>query len=351
MSELLRVGVLFGGRSSEREVSLASGRQVYNNLDRTRYIGIALFMDGGGRVWQVPEKLVIQNTCADLEARLGADGTRVPWEDLPERVDVVFIALHGKYGDDGCVQGALELVGMPYTGSGVLGCAISLDKPMAHALLAASGFDVPRSIVVPDRSWRDDPDAWTGRILDAVGLPLVVLPAREGSSLGVSVVREPETALGEALTAAFAYDDRAVVEEFLDALEFSVIVVGNDAPEAFLPTETTTVNAFMTYDDKYMPGRSQKITPARVDDATLTRIRRTAEHAYRALGFLGYGRLDGFLMPDGRILFTDPNSTSGMSPSSYMFHQAAEAGLSAIALIDRILRLALEAHATKTGPL
>ena len=347
----LRVGVLFGGRSSEREVSLSSGRQVFYNLERTRYVGVPLFMDHAGAIWLLPEKLVIQNTCGDVETRLAAEAERVFWEDLPERVDVVFVALHGKYGEDGPVQGVLELVGLPYTGSGVLASAIAQDKPMAHALLAEAGFPVPREIVVPAAGWRSDPDAWTARILEDVGLPLVVLPAREGSSIGVSVVREPEEELPSALEAAFEHDPRALVEEYLDGMEFSVILTGNEQPEAFLPTETTTANPFMTYDDKYMPGRSQKITPARVDEATLARIQREAERAFQVLGFRGYARLDGFLLPDGRILFTDPNATSGMAPSSFMFHQAAEAGLTPVALVDRILQLALAAHAAKIGPL
>jgi D-alanine-D-alanine ligase len=153
------------------------------------------------------------------------------------------------------------------------------------------------------------------------------------------------------MAAAYEWDNRVLVEEFLDGMEFSVILVGNEEVEAFLPTETTTENAFMTYDDKYMPGRSRKITPARVDAETLARIQAEAIRLYRAMGFRGYARLDGFLMPDGRLLFTDPNSTSGMAPSSFMFHQAAEAGLTPIALIDRIISLALEAHAEKRGPL
>jgi D-alanine-D-alanine ligase len=347
-----------GGRSSEREVSLSSGRQVYYNLDRSKYSGVPIFMDRAGRLWRMPEKLVLQNTCGDVEARLTADAERLGLEDLPEAVDLVFNALHGKYGDDGCIQGVLELVGMPYTGSGVLACALSLDKPMAHALLAAAGFDLPREIVIGTADWGADPDACIGRAVETVGLPAVVLPAREGSSVGVAVVRDPEDYF-DAIDAALAYDNRVLVEEFLDGLEFSVILVGNltgsvdgsDPIQAFLPTETTTDNPFMTYDDKYMPGRSQKITPARVDAVTLARIQSEAVRAYRALGFQGYARLDGFLMPDGRLLFTDPNSTSGMAPSSFMFHQAAEAGLTPAALIDRILTLAVEAHAAKRGPL
>jgi D-alanine-D-alanine ligase len=127
-----RVGVILGGRSSEREVSLSSGRQVYYSLDRSKYARVALFMDAAGRLWQLPEKLVLQNTCPDVEARLAADAVRVTWEALPELVDVVFNALHGKYGDDGCVQGVLELLDLPYTGSGVLACR-SGRHPRARA--------------------------------------------------------------------------------------------------------------------------------------------------------------------------------------------------------------------------
>jgi D-alanine--D-alanine ligase len=348
--ERLRVAVLLGGRSSEREVSLASGRQVYYNLDPAKYAGMAVFMDGAGRLWLLPEKLVIQNTCADIEARLAAEAERLTFASLREIADVAFIALHGKYGDDGCVQGALELVGLPYTGSGVLACGLSLDKPTAHAILAATGFHVPREIVITRREWQADEGAVVRRAVQSVGLPAVVLPAREGSSVGVSVVETREQ-LPKALAAALRWDHRALVEERIQGMEFSIILTGNDDVQAFLPTETTTENPFMTYDDKYMPGRSQKITPARVDDRTLCRIQSEALRAYRALGFQGYARLDGFLADDGRVLFTDPNSTSGMSPSSFMFHQAAEAGLTAVDLIDRILTLAVSAHADKRGPL
>ena len=352
----IRVGVLFGGRSSEREVSLASGRQVHNSLDRSKYASIPLFMDGRGAIWRIPEKLVVQNTCSDVEARLEADAERIALEALPEAMDVVFIALHGKYGDDGCIQGALELVGLPYTGSGVLACALSLDKPMAHALLAEAGGEVPRETVVHAADWAKDPVGEARRVFETVGQPLVVLPAREGSSIGVSVLPDLE-GLGEALDEAFAFDDRALVEEWIEGMEFSVIVLevaeGEAAgrPEALLPTETVTENPFMTYDDKYMPGRSQKITPARVEPETLARIQRAAEAVYEQLGFRGYARIDGFLAADGRLLFTDPNSTSGMSPSSFLFHQAAEAGLTPAMVIDRIVRAALRAHADKRGPL
>jgi D-alanine--D-alanine ligase len=342
--------VLLGGRSSEREVSLSSGRQVFYNLDPVRWLGVGLYLSTDGRLWQIPEKLVIQNTCADIDARLETDAQRLPYEALPDRVDIVFVTLHGKYGDDGCIQGALELLDIPYTGSGALACGLSLDKPRAHALMAAYGHDVPREIEIPEAAWRDDPDGCVDRVARAVGYPAVVLPAREGSSVGVTAVSSPEE-LAAALDDAYLWDRRALVEERLDGMEFSIIVLGNDIPEPMLPTEVITGNPVMTYEDKYMPGRSQKITPARVDAETCERIQRTAAEVYRDFGFRGYARLDGFLTSDDRLVFNDPNSTSGMAPSSFMFHQAAEAGLAPADLVTRILELGLQAHGAKRGPL
>lgn len=347
---MIRVGVIFGGLSSEREVSLASGRQVYHSLDRNTYQGVPLFMDPTGRLWRLPEKLVIQNTTVDIINRIEQEAERVLFEDMPALVDVVFIALHGKYGDDGCIQGVLELLNIPYTGSGVLSCAVSLDKPTAHRLLSAAGLEVAREVVIAESAWHNNADAVHQQIDQEVGFPCVVLPAREGSSIGVSVVQD-STALATALERAFAHDTEALVEEFLDGMEFSVIVIGNDDVEPLVPTQIVTNNPYMTYDDKYMPGRSQKITPAQVSDEVLDKLCQHAVRAHKALGFRGYSRIDGFLLDDGRILVTDPNSTSGMSPSSFMFHQAAEKGWTPAMLVGRIINLALEAHSHKRGPL
>lgn len=347
---MIRVGVILGGMSSELEVSLASGRQVYFKLDRSKYQGVALFLDRQARFWHLPEKLLLQNTTRDIAARVENEATRVAYEELKDLIDVAFIALHGKYGDDGCIQGLLELLGIPYTGSGVLACALSMDKPMAHRVLKAAGVEVARELVVTEKEWQVDPATAIERIAATVGLPCVVKPSREGSSIGVTVVNEHEQ-FEAAMARAFEWDTAALIEEYLEGLEFSCILLGNDELQVFLPTETVTKHDYLTYDDKYMPGRSQKITPARVSEETLKRIQEETVKVYRALGFKGYGRMDGFLLDDGRILMTDPNSTSGMSPSSFMFHQAAEAGLTPAMLVDRIIQLALEAHATKKGPL
>jgi D-alanine-D-alanine ligase len=347
---VMRVGVILGGISGEREASLASGRQVCVHLNPQKYSAIPLFMDLEGRLWHIPHKLLIQNTTTDIVARLEGESTMVPYEELPSLIDFAFIALHGKYGDDGCVQGLLELVGLPYTGSGVLASAVCMDKYMAHTVLKQAGVEVARELLVEDLDWEENPERVRQQIMEDVGLPCVIKPDREGSSIGVSVVNE-ESQIDEALREAFSWDNLALVEERLEGLEFSCIVLGNDELQAMVPTETTTTHEYLTYEDKYMPGQSQKITPARVSKELLGRIQEEVLRAYRALGMADYGRIDGFLVDDNRVLITDPNTSSGMSPSSFLFHQAADIGLNPMMLFDRMIELALEAHATKRGPL
>ena len=347
---VLRVGVLLGGISAEREASLASGRQVCVHLNPQKHDAIPLFMDPDGRIWHIPHKLLIQNTTTDIIARLEGEAKRVYYEELPSLIDFAFIALHGKYGDDGCVQGALEMLGVPYTGSGVLASAVCMDKHMAHRVLKQAGVEVARELLVEDLDWEEDPEGVRQRVVELVGLPCVIKPDREGSSIGVSVVNE-ESQIEDALREAFAWDNLALVEELLQGLEFSCIVLGNDELQPMVPTETTTTNEYLTYEDKYMPGQSQKITPARVSKELLEKIQQEVMRAYRALGMMNYGRIDGFLVDGDRVLITDPNTSSGMSPSSFLFHQAADMGMTPAMLFDRMIDLALEAHAAKRGPL
>jgi len=347
---ITRVGVLLGGISAEREASLTSGRQVCVHLNPQKYSVVPLFMDLEGRLWHIPQKLLIQNTTTDIVARLEGEATRVYYEELPTLIDFAFIALHGKYGDDGCVQGMLELLHIPYTGSGVLASAVCMDKYMAHRVLKHAGVEVARELLVEDRDWAEDPETVRAEIIEAVGLPCVIKPDREGSSIGVSVVNE-ESQIDGALREAFSWDNLALVEERLEGMEFSCIVLGNDELQPMVPTETATVNPYLTYEDKYMPGQSQKITPARVSKEVLEKIQQEVLRAYRALGMTNYGRIDGFLVDGCRILITDPNTSSGMSPSSFLFHQAAEIGLNPTMLFDRMIELAQEAHASKRGPL
>ncbi len=348
----LRVGIIFGGMSSEREVSLNSGRNVYDNIDRELYEPLAIFMDGTGYLWIIPWQLISQNTTVDVSEHLERVARRISYESLKETIDFAFLALHGKYGDDGCIQGALELLGIPYTGPGVLASALGMDKIIQQKILAAEGIGVPRSDEVTEYEWNADRKGVIKRLTGKFSLPFVTKPCREGSSVGVTIVRDPGS-LEAGIAEALKWDNVALVEEFLDGVEFSSIIL-EEAGEAF-PLSLTEIypqSEFYTYDDKYMPGRCRKFTPPKnLPKDVVEKIKKEAVRAFKALGFRCYGRIDGFVLKDGRVLITDPNSSSGMAPSSFFFEQAAEQGMLPTVIISRLIEVALGIHREKKGPL
>jgi D-alanine-D-alanine ligase len=348
----LRVGIIFGGMSSEREVSLNSGRNVYDNIDRELYEPFAIFMDGNGYLWILPWQLISQNTTIDISEHLEREAKRIAYESLKDTIDFAFLALHGKYGDDGCIQGVLELLGIPYTGPGILASALGMDKIIQQKILAAEGIGVPRSDEVTEYEWKTDREGVLKRLTEKFGFPFVTKPCREGSSVGVTIVREAGS-LGEGIDEALKWDNVALIEEFLDGVEFSSIILEEDG-EAF-PLSLTEIypqSEFYTYDDKYMPGRCRKFTPPKnLPKDVVEKIKKEAVRAFKALGFCCYGRIDGFVLKDGRVLITDPNSSSGMAPSSFFFEQAAEQGMLPAMIISRLIEVALKIHREKKGPL
>ncbi len=348
----LRIGVVLGGMSSEREVSLNSGRNVYDNLDRDTYEPVPIFMDAAGRFWVIPWQLISQNTTKDIAERLDAEARRISYEGLKNEIDFAFISLHGKFGEDGCLQGLLELLGLPYTGAGVLASALGMDKHIQQKILQAEGLEVPRSVLVHDKEWLADPRKATRKIADITGFPCFAKPPREGSSIGVTLVPD-ETALAAGIEEAMKWDRAVLVEEFLDGTEFSTIIFEEDGEyHALEVTEICPQSEYFTYDDKYMPGRCRKFTPPRnIPAEDVGKIKIEAVRAFRALGFRSYGRIDGFYMKNGRILITDPNSSSGMAPSSFFFEQAASAGLLPSMIISRLIENAMIIHKEKKGPL
>ncbi len=348
----LRVGVILGGMSSEREVSLNSGRNVYDNLDDEKYEGIPVFMDNKGQLWVLPWQLVSQNTTTDITERLEKDGRRIAYEDLKEEIDFAFISLHGKYGDDGCIQGLMELLGIPYTGPGVLASALGMDKHIQQNLLRAEGTEVPGSIVVYEDEWERDMKGVEKKLFDDIGLPMVTKPTREGSSMGVTIVRDIES-LEDGMESALRWDSSVLVEEFLDGTEFSCIVIDReDEPEILGMTEIKPQSEFYTYDDKYMPGRCRKFTPPKnISPDVIEKIEKEVIRAYKTLGFRSYGRIDGFVLNSGKVLITDPNSSSGMAPASFFFEQAAEVGLLPSMIISELIEISLRIHEKKKGPL
>jgi D-alanine-D-alanine ligase len=349
-AQKLRVGIIMGGLSSEKEVSLESGRNIFSKIDRRKYDPVPIFMDSRAALWEIPVKLIMRNSTSDIEEDLTEEAMPIPYESLKERVDVVYLGLHGKYGEDGCMQGLLELLGVPYTGSGVLASAIGMDKYVCRRILEISGIDVPRTIPIPRRRWETEKADITEEIAREIGFPCVVKPCREGCSTGVKKVIAAE-GLPDAVDNAFLWDNMALVEEFLTGMEVTCGVLGVDAPEALVPSETIPTDDVLSLEDKFLYGQGENKTPARLPGEQIEKIRGTAVTTFRNLNLKGYARIDMFIREDGRVAVLEPNTLPGMTPSTVLFHQAAASGITQADLIDRIIQFALEVHAGKRGPL
>jgi len=354
MDKKLRVGVFFGGPSSEKEVSLSGGRHVYQHLDRSKFVPIAIFWHSDFSFWEIPETLIIRNTCKEIEENLENKGAkRIFLEQLPEKIDLAFLVTHGKYGDDGCLQGVLELLKIPYTGSGVLSAGLGMDKKMQREVMKSyGGINLPDYLIIKRSEWEKDKEMVKEKIRKKFSYPIVTKPTREGSTIGVMLVKE-EKDLEKGMKMALEYDNEVLVEKYLKGREFSCVVFGNDEPVAFLPTETIYEAEIFTYDHKYLPGASRKITPIKIEEEVIKEIQRQAIRTYKALRCKGYARIDGFVDESGKVFITDPNSaaSTGMGPSSWTYHQAALAGFSVPEFLTKIIELALEAHQNKKGPL
>ena len=348
----IRVGVIFGGISSEKEVSLNSGRNVHDNLDKEKFDGVPIFMDAHARLWHIPWQLISQNTTIDITERVENEAQRIPYENLRNEIDFAFICLHGKYGDDGCIQGLLELLHIPYTGPGVLASGLGMDKHIQQMILCANGIGTPHSIAIKRKEWNNNASSIQKAITEKFSFPVVTKPTREGSSVGVVIIHD-ESALPDGINEAFKWDNTVLVEEFINGTEFSCIVLESEQGVSVLEiTEIHPQSEFFTYDDKYMPGRCRKITPPKLfSDEVCKQIKQDVVLSFQALGFRSYGRIDGFFTNDGRVLITDPNSSSGMAPSSFFFEQAACVGLLPTEIITNLIENAITIHHDKAGPL
>ena len=347
--EPLKICVLFGGRSGEHEVSLRSAASVVKNLDRTRYEVTAIGIDKSGR-WHLQQRIEVRELAGqgDLLTLFPASEplSVVPGDGFHDRgkkleIDCVFPVLHGTFGEDGTVQGLLELAGLPYVGAGVLGSAASMDKEAAKRLWRDAGL--------PGRGFRSHPSGNpAGPMAGAaqrLGWPVFVKPCSAGSSLGASRA-DDETQLARALPEALRFDTRALLEKWVDAREIECAVIGNSRPRAFPPGEIVPSegHAFYDYEAKYVdPDGAALQAPARLDAPTQERIMSTAEAAYATVRCEGMARVDFFLeRRTGAVYLNEINTIPGFTSISMFPRMCQASGLSYPRLLDELVRLAME---------
>jgi len=443
----IKIGIIFGGFSKEREISFAGGRTVYDNLNKSLFEAVPVFVDSFGNFVLLNWEFVYKGSVRDfyppadfIPAKPGdfqiyaeqigklsdaeqlqminAIGKKLEVQDLKTHFDFAFLCLHGPFGEDGKIQGLFEYLNIPYSGSGVLPSAIGIDKSVQKQLMVNAGFNSPEFFTIDRESYISGTcGSAFEKAKKEIGFPLVIKPASQGSSIGVSILHEAdnfkfmeavekalftkwqdaaewkklstgeknsyirtladiregigmplevqssksrvtvyhpadlvayldtlfETEKEGAVLAALDGESKVLVEGFIEGKEFSCIVAQDEhgKPIALPPTEIRKGKELFDYRSKYLPGLSRKITPIDLPDGQIQAIRKECERLFYALSFDVYARIDGFLSSDGKIFLNDPNTTSGMMPSSFFFHQAAEIGLNPSQFLTYIIRTSL----------
>lgn len=362
-NEKLRVGLLFGGASVEHEVSVVSARGVARSLDPARFACVPLAIAGDGR-WLHPEdsRRVLESGSERVDSEPPAGSVRVVVDPggkgllgvdpsgtvAPVVVDVILSVVHGWGGEDGRIQGLLDLAGIPYVGAGVLGSAAGMDKQIAKQVFEACGLPVAPWTAFRRGEWLKD-RAGVSRRVGTLGYPVFVKPANGGSSVGISKVRD-DLALVAAVEDALRHDEKIVVEKGLAVREIEVAVLGNEDPEASVPGEIVPSNEFYDYAAKYLDDRSELFIPAPIDTGTAERLRDLAVRAFVALDLAGLARVDFFLeRGTNAVWLNEVNTLPGFTPIS-MYPKLWEAsGLPYPELLDRLIRLALDRSAAGRG--
>lgn len=351
MGKKIRVGVLFGGRSCEHEVSVTSARAVLQAIDRRRYEVTLIGISKQGR-WLLTGDAVEALTAGvvDEDGPLTASLDHLGGRQLvmgdgsePRPLDVVFPILHGPFGEDGTVQGLFELADVAYVGSGVLGSAVGMDKEMMKRVFRAEGLPQVDYAVIRRQHWRESPKEIQGRIEGHLPYPVFFKPANLGSSVGVTKARGPDE-FAAALEEAAAYDLKVIAEaEATGCREIECAVLGNDLPQASVLGEVVPANEFYDYDAKYVDDDSELHIPARLEPRTVRRVQEMAIAAFKAVGAEGLSRVDFFVREeDDTIYVNEINTMPGFTPVS-MYPKLWEAsGIGYAELVDRLIQLALE---------
>ncbi len=326
-----RVAILMGGRSSEHDISLASARSVVEALDPERYEAVALEIGRDGR-WALPAAESLRELPASVAETLPVLAGGGPTAAIGE-VDVVFPVLHGPFGEDGTVQGLLELAGVPYVGAGVLASALCMDKDVFKSVMRDNGVPVTRNVTLRPGDPVEVP----------FDFPVFVKPARLGSSVGISKAHDGAE-LADALALAFRHDEKVLVEEFVSGIEVECGVLGNREPIASLPGEIVAHAEWYDFAAKYEEGGMDLIVPPRITDEQIARVQELSVRAFVATDCEGMARADCFVRDDGEVLVNELNTIPGFTATSVYAKLFAASGVPYGELVDRLVELALERH-------
>jgi len=346
----LRVGIIFGGRSGEHEVSVTSAASIFKHIDRNKYEPVAIRIEKDGS-WSFPERVPqASNVAQAIEQARGARRDAASTSDPALgalKLDVVFPVLHGPYGEDGTIQGLLEMNGVAYVGNGVLASAAGMDKSIMKILFAGRGLPVCRSQDFVRPEWDRNRSAVLQRI-GALGLPVFVKPANLGSSVGISKVKTPAE-LAPAIELALQFDRKIIVEAAVPrAREIECAVLGNDDPQTSVPGEILPSREFYDYEAKYLDEGSKTVIPADISPATAAEVKRLAVEAFRAIDGAGLARVDFLMDGDtGTLYLNEINTLPGFTNISMYSKMWDASGVPYGVLVDRLIQLGLERHAEK----
>jgi len=351
-----KVGILFGGKSAEHEISLLSAKNVYEAIDRTKFDPVLIGIDKTGR-WLIndaekfllnsdnPALVKINPNGKDVSLRPESNGMFSAEGAGNFTLDVVFPILHGPFGEDGTVQGFLKLADIPYVGPGVLGSAVGMDKDVMKRLLRDAGIPIGKFITI--KSHEKIPPFT--EIKNELGTPFFIKPANMGSSVGISKVRG-EAELAAALKDAFLYDTKIIIEEFIPGREIECAVLGNEEPAASVPGEIIPSHDFYSYDAKYLDEKGAALEiPAKLDDVTVKRIQNLAVKVFQTLCCEGLSRVDFFLKTDGEIIANEINTMPGFTKISMYPKMWEASGISYTELITRLIELAISRFEKERG--
>ncbi len=355
MDKKLRIIVLMGGSSNEKETSLDSGRNVVYKLSSQKYEALPVFVDKNNELYPLTTRLLVHNATSEIEFGLDRS-TRINWHDLPTMADFIFIALHGGVGENGSVQGALEMLGMPYNGPGVMASALCMDKYKTNSLLKKYGFSVPENILITKREWNQDKANCLESIKKNLHYPLIVKPHNDGCSVFVARIendRDLESHIDQLLTKTQSH---ALIEECITGIELTVGVVGNEFPKALPPSQSIAQRGVLSMEEKFLPGAGENQTPAPLPSNILRFVQDTLVRVYMALGCVGYSRIDCFYQnasqsPTGsdRIVILECNTLPALTPATCLFHQAAELDIMPSEFLDLVISLGLQEYQRKGG--